>query len=404
MDASSLLLYMDEDGIVDLTSYQQGTKKRKRSSSSDDTGIVHDNNTTGSKLNAVPQINVLPTDSNLLQAVYSTFHVLYIKAPEVVTVGGTNTTMTWKNLQSVFDSLGPKDQETWCIETKGSDKTYTPHEFLQPKVTQDRGYCSFLVQKKPTVVEGSPSQLSLPLEQLTEDWSQGDCTWIFFGRNVLVGGGGSAAADDDNNDRGVVEGRPEHTDAVSHDGTWHYQLSGRKTWFLRPTLELIHSSEAVGVGIDPTLILEVSCQEGDILVVNTRLWWHRTEIPPQHVPSVSYARDFFFTQDKREQTLMSNVDGMYAVTDIEEGTIVLREEDVPDCELHRSKDNPNCQVVMLEDEDVYAVVSIRPIKAGEFFCIAESEDDDEEEEDDDDDDDGSDLDGGDESDGQDWIE
>eukprot|EP00550_Attheya_septentrionalis_P010655 CAMPEP_0198298958 /NCGR_PEP_ID=MMETSP1449-20131203/42818_1 /TAXON_ID=420275 /ORGANISM="Attheya septentrionalis, Strain CCMP2084" /LENGTH=45 /DNA_ID= /DNA_START= /DNA_END= /DNA_ORIENTATION= len=26
---------------------------------------------------------------------------------------------------------------------------------------------------------------------------------------------------------------------------------------------------------------DITCQEGDILLVNTRLWWHRTTIPPQ---------------------------------------------------------------------------------------------------------------------------
>jgi U3 small nucleolar RNA-associated protein 6 len=366
--ASLLLLHMDEDGIVDLSGYHQlqdgGTKKRKRTSC----------DTT--KLTAVPQIGCIPADSSLLQEVYSSFYILHIKSPEI-----EENKMTWKSFQSIFASLDKIDQDSWCIETKG-DKDYTPDEFLQPKVTQDRGYCSFLVQKQK--LEGK----MLPLEHLAKEWSQGDCTWIFFGRNVGGGKGGDGTS---------VEGRPEHTDAVSHDGTWHYQLSGRKTWYLRPTLELMElvrkrSSLESPATMDPALVLEVNCQEGDVLIVNTRLWWHRTQIPPQHVPSVSYARDFFFSQEKREQTLMSNVDGMYAVTDIEEGTIVLREEDVPDCELHRSKDNPNCQVVMLEDEDVYAVVSIRPIKAGEFFCVAESDDDD-------DDDDGAD---GDSEDGYDY--
>jgi hypothetical protein len=72
---------------------------------------------------------------------------------------------------------------------------------------------------------------------------------------------------------------------------------------------------------------------------------------------------------------MTNVDGLYATNDIEEGTIVFKEADMPDCELHRSKDNPNCQVVELNDgSGVCAVVSLRPIAAGEFFCVPESSD------------------------------
>jgi hypothetical protein len=355
MDATSLVQHMNEEGVVDLTSYAaaaaqaEGNKKRKRN-----------NNTADEKLTSAPQISELPTDANLLQAVYSAFHLLHIKAP---LESMTDDQLTWKSLQSLFASLDQQDQDSWCIEKDDNNakKSSTPHEFLQPKVTQDRGYCSFLVQKPNQ--EEQQQQHKFPLAQLSSDWSQGDCTWFFFGRNVA----GSS-----------VEGRPEHTDAVSHDGTWHYQLSGTKTWFLRPTVELLERDG--GVDIDANQVLEVNCREGDVLIVNTRLWWHRTEIPKQHVPSVSYARDFYFSKTKRDETTMSNVDGMYAATDIEAGTIVFREEDVPDCELHRSKDNPNCEVTMLEDEDVYAVVSIRAIKAGEFFCVAESDDEEEDEE------------------------
>jgi SET domain-containing protein len=48
--------------------------------------------------------------------------------------------------------------------------------------------------------------------------------------------------------------------------------------------------------------------------------------------------------------------------------------------LHRSKTNPNCQVVELEDdeggESYMAVVTLRDIKAGEFFSILDSDDED----------------------------
>ena len=139
----------------------------------------------------------------------------------------------------------------------------------------------------------------------------------------------------------------------------------------------------------------VECQEGDVLVVNTRLWFHQTILPWQTVPSVSYARDFWarpLSNDGEELRCghgggdMTNVDGLYATEDLEAGTILFREHDMPDCELHRSKNNPNCEVVELEDGSG-AVVSCRPIAAGEFFCIAEDDDDDEEVEDDEEEDD-----------------
>ena len=69
-----------------------------------------------------------------------------------------------------------------------------------------------------------------------------------------------------------------------------------------------------------------------------------------------------------------NVDGLYATDNIEEGTIVFTEKDMPDCEMHRSSTDPNCKVVELEDGSA-AVVAVRPIAAGEFFCVPESDSD-----------------------------
>ena len=70
---------------------------------------------------------------------------------------------------------------------------------------------------------------------------------------------------------------------------------------------------------------------------------------------------------------MTNVDGLYATNDIAAGTVIFHEDEMPDCELHRSKDKFNCEVVELED-GLQAVVSTSDIAAGDFFCIAESDD------------------------------
>lgn len=240
----------------------------------------------------------------------------------------------------------------------------------------------------------------------------GPCLWLFFGKNYREERGASPT---------MLQGRPEHTDSVTHDGTWHYQLSGRKIWRLRPTKELklkqriekdkqqqrqevkllsgkkrrincgsddvdsIHEAEAKE-------FLEVECKQGDILLLNTRLWWHSTFIPPQEVPCISYARDIYFINSEvaaadttckskieQQQSSMSNIDGTYAAEDIEADTVLFTEQTMPNCELHRSnKTNANCQVVELEDdktgESYMAVVSVRDIKAGEFFCILETDD------------------------------
>lgn len=153
--------------------------------------------------------------------------------------------------------------------------------------------------------------------------------------------------------------------------------------------------------------IEVECKQGDILFVNTQLWWHSTLIPPQEVPCISYARDVYIISKERSagaasaeasdvcnagdqhNSSMTNVDGTYAAEDIEADTVLFTENTMPDCELHRSKTDPNCQVIELEDEatgeSYMAVVSLRGIKAGEFFTILESD------EDYDDDDDGEEI-------------
>lgn len=202
---------------------------------------------------------------------------------------------------------------------------------------------------------------------------------------------------------------------------------GRKRWYLRPTQELLRrlscqakakpcnigglEESKQGNSKSQTTIIE--CSEGDMIVLNTRLWWHRTVIPPHYnlnEPSVSYARDMYmlprcglkthFESDKRIMSdnsivdhsnllqqserrgeegleIMSNLDGLYAANDIDVNTIIFTEASMPDCSLHRSS-VPNCQVIQME-EGSGAVVSIRQIKAGDFFCVGESDDDEEDE-------------------------
>jgi hypothetical protein len=341
--------------------------------------------------------------------------------------------LSWKDLSGVFSNLSKEDQETWCIETapsaensekpkqqqnnntdkeEDSPTIIEPVEFLREWQNDNNddndedkkschssssAYCSFLVQKD---LEGYQRLLRrLPVQTVVDgdeiEWDYEPCIWIFFGRNN----------NNNNTTKGEdLQGRPEHTDSISHDGTWHYQLSGIKRWCLRPTAKLLqhireHDDDnnddddnnlTESSNWDESTRIQIDCRAGDIIVVNTRLWHHRTIIPSntttssQREPSVSYARDFWADKKKNRAAkdrcaTMTNVDGLYATNDIEEGTIVFKEADMPDCELHRSKDNPNCQIVELKDGSG-AVVSLRPIAAGEFFCVPESSDEEEEEE------------------------
>lgn len=387
--------------------------------------------------------------------------------------GSSKEHFTWRDVYKTFSALNEKDKASWTEEkftktkTKKNSKNRSkdeeellpptklePGAFLCPKdeiakdsthISVERGYSSFIVQHdKETMCQ---LLQSLPLTQLpvnkdgninskTEDSAKGDvsiipkqsnnenmkmkhgpCIWLFYGRN---------------NQQEPLDGRPEHTDSISHDGTWHYQLSGIKEWHLKPTEDLIKQmqsdvsfeqeemefwknenshdrnnnihrtsfteSNEVQKSASQRRRVKISCQEGDVLLVNTRLWWHSTNIPQQpidekmkckHVPSVSYARDLYLTYDENEGDEcdddiveddgdMTNLDGLYASNDIEAGTIIFTEADMPDCELHRARNNPNCEVIQLEDGSG-AIVSCRNITAGEFFCVLESDDEDSDE-------------------------
>jgi hypothetical protein len=315
---------------------------------------------------------------------------------------GDATSLRWNDLHDLFTRLSKKDKDSFCVENSSSAGALSP-AFLESKVW-DAGYCSFQVQEEEYL-----SHLSkiLPVNSLDDRsfcsgtsssasstfscrccrcWHYEPCLWVFFGRNPSL-------LNSEKKKIGDLKGRPEHTDSISHDGTWHYQLSGTKRWLLRPTRQLWNQSQARGDYANeepPKTPVVIDCQQGDVLIINTRLWFHQTVIPPQPQPSVSYAKDFCINRVVTEATdhersvgkgaRMTNVDGLYATDDILEGTILFREDDMPDCAMHRSVTNPNCAVVELDD-GTHAVVSIRQILAGEFFCVGDSTDEDDTDED-----------------------
>ena len=99
--------------------------------------------------------------------------------------------------------------------------------------------------------------------------------------------------------------------------------------------------------------------------------------------SVSFARDVHFGEGSEggAKTENTNVDGIYAVEDVEAGTVVFTEEDAPDGELCFVSEGANCEVVELE-EGGRAVVTVRDVKVGEFFTVLEDDDDDDDDDDD----------------------
>ena len=129
-----------------------------------------------------------------------------------------------------------------------------------------------------------------------------------------------------------MAGRPEHVDEVSHGGTWHVQVSGTKTWQLRPNEQgSWPAGTSPRVSGSATGRFQVDVRAGDVLIVNTRLWFHQTEIPSTSGAadqlSLSYARDFFLGgQDP--QSCMTNIAGPVSTRDIRRGEWFYREEPV----------------------------------------------------------------------------
>ena len=336
-----------------------------------------------------------PTVGDAIYRAFEKYQAIYL--PQFLkSDDNTNQTLLgWKDLSGIFEKLKYSDKDSFCIENETAksfkdDEKTSGNSFMKEKAEDNRvGYCSFMVQNDEEALSGLLDKLPVkdPIKAASDDssepWGYEPCLWIFFGRNHS------------NKD---LDGRPEHTDQISHDGTWHFQLSGTKRWLLRPTPQLLRSWRASGVEdkeatddkdeneIEPKQ-MTIDCRQGDVLIVNTRLWRHQTILPPQTEPSVSYARDFWIDPNKKKSDssdaaagAMTNVDGLYAMDDIEQDTVIFRENEMPECELHRSADaaKANCKVVRLE-AGVHAVVSSKFIQAGEFFCLPESDDEEEEE-------------------------
>lgn len=152
-------------------------------------------------------------------------------------------------------------------------------------------------------------------------------------------------------------------------------------------------------------------EEGDLFVINTRLWWHRTEIPGwgevgtkevgERVVdrgdnvSISYARDIYLdgtqpAKDEDEMHMFSK-DGAWATAFLPKGTVLLTEVDPP---IGRTsvRADANCELVVVgvhDDDDSdeedsvggkprqLALFTTKDIEEGGFFTMLESDDDDE---------------------------
>ena len=176
-------------------------------------------------------------------------------------------------------------------------------------------YASFILQDDhdPEAFSSTLSRLPLTEPAFLDEARHSNCVWFFFGSNP---------------GRTAMRGRPEHTDQISHSGTWHLQASGTKVWYVRPS-----SGAAWPGGEVPTLggglrRLRVEVNAGDLFMINTSAWFHETEIPctteGREGISLSYARDFHLT-GAHSDCDMTNVEGTWAAEPIDAHALILRE-------------------------------------------------------------------------------
>ena len=206
---------------------------------------------------------------------------------------------------------------SWQVETKSLTK-----DILAPRTVLGQSskllpssswYCSFVAQGDEQLLARVTNLI--PAVPFLEGHRQGNAAWVFIGKRSHQS----------------FSGRSEHVDRVLHDGTYHIQCEGSKTWKVRPNWAYRdESSPLFGAnGAEEGCMLpvdsawrteeqgmEIQVQQGDLLMVNTRLWAHMTTIPKVEPAedvssgkqgaeaqtlhmSISIARDFYL-QDKND--------------------------------------------------------------------------------------------------------
>ena len=341
----------------------------------------------------IPRLEFEVLDRRRFMEVYSAWQAVVI---EGCTSAEAHAQWDASELSQLYSSERAKAvvDSRFCIEQadRGRRSMLSAETVLGKRRPTGNWYATWIVQHDEQVVDQVLRTLPMPELQPgarhddnCEDGMElvhSKCVWFFVAR---------CSSD--------MPGRAEHTDKIAHDGTWHYQLRGKKRWYLRPTEELLsrikmNSASCTEAGaLDQDSALVVECRPGDVLLINTALWWHRTEIPcttsetPEGL-SISYARDVSLAahkeggagKDAKEASRqadeeleldMGNIDNFRVECDIEEGSVIFEEHDMPEVPLPSSS-SPNCELIIWEPTGETVLIASRNITAGEFLTVAGS--------------------------------
>ena len=289
-------------------------------------------------------------------------------------------------LRSLYGAHSQFVSSSWCVENQMDfdESQLTPQRVLGTnRLPSGPFYVSSILQGDPSAMECFYGMVPFQEPQALSGVVHDDGVWLFLGVN--------AKAKRQMETPPPIAGRTEHKDDVSHSGTWHMQLMGTKTWFVRPVLDTaqwqeagsleapsLENSPCARLSADGERRISIQIQRGDVIFVNTRLWWHQTVIEAQQNPSglsMSYARDFYLPGKEREREIApkSNVDGVYALRSVPKGGVVLESSEIPDCDFHVSEDDPN--VEFGQDENANEVlIALRDVVQGEILTMGIDED------------------------------
>jgi len=267
--------------------------------------------------------------------------------------------------------------ESWTVENEMNheESDLNPEAVLGASMPRSPFYVSSILQEDQEALEAFAKEVPFmepPLMNHHLGVQHDDSVWLFLGSNSK---GWQHPHQDE-----PITGRPEHKDDVEHSGTWHMQLMGQKTWYVRPTPEHTEWGQVAPTlgaaamrGNDGKRRLCIVVEEGDLLMVNTRLWWHHTVIGPQpgHGVSLSYARDFYLpgVEPVGDGAPKGNVDGVHAPRSAQPGEVVLRAEELPECPIAASE-APNCELSCINEcTNEQVLIALKHIQTGEVLTV-----------------------------------
>jgi hypothetical protein len=384
-------------------------------------------------------------------SIYARDQLLWLRlSPEHQSVANTFNHHT---IQSLFSADPTMFTHDFSVENacQHDPPTLTPAAVYGSKQTssstvyQSPFYVSSILQNNQVALHNFFHTVPFSSPNFLQQAYHDDGAWLFFAHNpatkhtdTTTTTTTTTTATSSINDH-TITGRPEHVDDVTHSGTWHVQLNGTKTWYIRPcpaaadwngnppTLTKEMNGVYQGTALKGTR-LKIKVEQGDLLVINTRAWYHQTEIEGQSIStppsqasiiseektqkrrskrrktmtrteqtqqeedatfkkclSISYARDFYLhgkepsqdqTNKQQDQTAhKTNSTGLdprlVAREYIFSGNVAVQEEDLPEDELIPRSMNSNCELCVcdIDGEESMVMLALRDIYVNEPFSV-----------------------------------